>query len=96
MTGKILATTYRRAVNLYYHHSQSINEVAFIIHKQLKDTVLGYKAVVAIVKIKAQPAFSKVPNRELLIILGDFNAKIGELKADSHLRSVVGQYGTEV
>ncbi|KAH1015285.1 hypothetical protein HUJ05_013040 [Dendroctonus ponderosae] len=39
---------------------------------------------------------SKASNRERSIILGDFNAKIGETKADSHLRSVVGQYGTGV
>ncbi|KAH1028508.1 hypothetical protein HUJ05_001862 [Dendroctonus ponderosae] len=44
--------------------------------------------------VSLSQTLSKVPNRELLIILGDFNAKTGETKADSHLRSVVGQYGT--
>lgn len=36
---------------------------------------------------------SRTPNRELLIVTGDFNAKIGSTKFDAHLRSVVGNYG---
>lgn len=35
----------------------------------------------------------KIPNREILIILGDFNAKIGSTKDDTHIRNIVGRYG---
>lgn len=33
------------------------------------------------------------PNREITIIMGDFNAKIGETTEDNDLRDVVGKYG---
>ena len=36
---------------------------------------------------------SRTPNREVLIIQGGFNAKIGDTNADTHMRSLVGPYG---
>lgn len=42
---------------------------------------------------KLGSAISDVPNRELLLVLGDFNAKIGITSEDDHLRSVVGKHG---
>lgn len=103
----------------------SNNGVAFIVHKRIKDTVLGYEAIsdrIITIKLQTKPVnlnliqvyaptstssqedidnfylilsetISKMPSRELLIILGDFNAKVGETKLDNHLRSVVGNYG---
>lgn len=35
----------------------------------------------------------KIPSREILIILGDFNEKIGSTKDDTHIGSTVGRYG---
>lgn len=35
----------------------------------------------------------KIPNREITIIVGDFNAKVGDTKDDNHLRHIVGKYG---
>ncbi|CAG4924021.1 unnamed protein product [Colias eurytheme] len=34
-----------------------------------------------------------IPNREITIILGDWNAKVGDTKNDDHIRSAVGLYG---
>jgi len=35
---------------------------------------------------------SKIPRKEILILIGDFNAKIGDTKNDSHIQAVVGNY----
>lgn len=43
-----------------------------------------------------ETCIAKVPNRELLIVLGDFNAKVGSTKADINLRNIVGEYGLGV
>lgn len=37
-----------------------------------------------------------IPNREITIILGDWNAKIGATSADDHIRNVVGKFGLGV
>lgn len=36
---------------------------------------------------------SKIPKRELLLIIGDFNAKIGNTTMDTGIRNIVGNYG---
>lgn len=36
---------------------------------------------------------NKIPNREIMLILGDWNAKVGTTEADDELRQVVGKYG---
>lgn len=36
----------------------------------------------------------QVPRREMLLVMGDFNAKIGSTYNDDHLRTVVGNFGT--
>ncbi|KAG6439227.1 hypothetical protein O3G_MSEX000595 [Manduca sexta] len=38
-------------------------------------------------------ALKAIPNREVTMILGDWNAKIGNTSSDEHLRSVVGKFG---
>lgn len=35
----------------------------------------------------------EIPKREITIIVGDFNAKVGNTTDDNHLRRVVGRYG---
>ena len=35
----------------------------------------------------------EIPNREILLIMGDFNAKIGTTASDDNLRTVIGKYG---
>ena len=35
----------------------------------------------------------KIPKRELVLIIGDFNAKVGDTTADNSLREVIGKYG---
>ncbi|KAI8433901.1 hypothetical protein MSG28_015827 [Choristoneura fumiferana] len=40
-----------------------------------------------------EAALHKVSNREILVISGDFNAKIGSSSVDSELREVIGPYG---
>lgn len=40
-----------------------------------------------------EDAIGKIPNKEILIIMGDFNAKVGSTLNDRHMRSVVGKYG---
>lgn len=42
---------------------------------------------------KLSETIDKIPNREIIIIAGDFNAKIGNTNGDDHLRNVVGKYG---
>lgn len=36
---------------------------------------------------------SKIPNKEPLILIGDFNAKVGKTEEDDHIRQVVGRHG---
>lgn len=40
-----------------------------------------------------ETCMSQVPKREILIVLGDFNAKIGSTRFESSLRHIVGPYG---
>lgn len=42
---------------------------------------------------KLETTMSSIPNREMLILLGDFNAKIGKTSDDAQLRNVIGKYG---
>ncbi|CAG4966253.1 unnamed protein product [Colias eurytheme] len=35
----------------------------------------------------------KIPRRELLLVLGDFNAKVGNTAMDDGIRNIVGKYG---
>lgn len=104
---------------------QSINGVAIIINKSIKEAVLGYETVsdrIVSVKLRAQPinlnviqvyaptssstqdeietfygdlikTISKCPNRELLYVIGDFNAKVGNTRDDDHWSTVTGGYG---
>lgn len=39
---------------------------------------------------------NSIPNRELLLVLGDYNAKVGDTKDDDHIREVVGKHGIGV
>lgn len=32
-----------------------------------------------------------IPRRDLLIVMGDFNAKVGNTANDNHLRNIVGK-----
>jgi len=105
----------------------SINGVAVIINKDIKNTVLGYNTFndkIMSVKLQATPVninivqvyaptstateeeidhfyeqltkvVRTIPTKELLVT-GDLNAKIGTTNNESHLRSVVGKYGTGV
>ncbi|XP_060516932.1 uncharacterized protein LOC132696231 [Cylas formicarius] len=107
------------------NENHSSNGVAFLIHKNFKESILGYEAIndrIITLKVQAKPVnlnlmqiyaptstcpqneidnfygilsntITRMPNREPLIVLGDFNAKIGETKTDTHLRTVVGKYG---
>lgn len=36
---------------------------------------------------------SKIPKKEIMIIMGDWNAKIGETKAEKYFKGTVGKYG---
>lgn len=36
---------------------------------------------------------TRIPRKEFLIVLGDFNAKIGDTSMDTSLRNIVGNYG---
>lgn len=40
-----------------------------------------------------EDTIDKIPNREIAIIMGDFNAKIGTTTNDDHLRTMISQYG---
>lgn len=40
-----------------------------------------------------EKALSIIPNREITLLVGDFNAKVGNTLADNHLRDTVGNYG---
>ncbi|XP_030757603.1 craniofacial development protein 2-like [Sitophilus oryzae] len=40
-----------------------------------------------------ETVFSRFSSKEVTIIMGDFNAKIGETTQDNHIRSTVGKYG---
>lgn len=40
-----------------------------------------------------EDAINKIPNKEILFIMGDFNAKIGSTLHDDHIRQVVGKFG---
>lgn len=40
-----------------------------------------------------ESSIATIPSRELLVILGDFNAKVGETRMDEGLRNIVGMYG---
>ncbi|XP_071580583.1 craniofacial development protein 2-like [Temnothorax nylanderi] len=40
-----------------------------------------------------ETCITKIPKKELLIVLGDFNAKIGDTSMDMSLRNTVGNYG---
>lgn len=40
-----------------------------------------------------EDTLQKIPTRDVTIIIGDLNAKIGCTKDDDHLKNVVGKYG---
>lgn len=40
-----------------------------------------------------ETAVNKVPSKEVLLLMGDFNAKIGSTLNDDHIRQVVGKFG---
>lgn len=40
-----------------------------------------------------ETVLNTIPNREITIILGDWNAKIGDTTTDDHIRSIVGKFG---
>lgn len=40
-----------------------------------------------------ETTISKIPNKEILILMGDYNAKVGSTLADNHIRTVVGRHG---
>ncbi|XP_039309130.1 craniofacial development protein 2-like [Solenopsis invicta] len=40
-----------------------------------------------------QRIIEKIPNREVTIIMGDWNAKVGRTDGDNHIRDVLGRYG---
>ncbi|XP_052744154.1 uncharacterized protein LOC128199289 [Bicyclus anynana] len=42
---------------------------------------------------KLEETLDSIPNREITMILGDWNAKVGNTTADEHLRETVGHYG---
>ncbi|XP_072377724.1 uncharacterized protein [Diabrotica undecimpunctata] len=35
----------------------------------------------------------KIPNKDIVVILGDFNAKLGRTNLDDHMKMIVGPYG---
>lgn len=35
----------------------------------------------------------RIPNKEITLLMGDFNAKIGNTENDNHIRNIVGKYG---
>lgn len=39
---------------------------------------------------KLEGVISNIPQKDLLIVTGDFNAKIGNTKNDDHIRNIVG------
>lgn len=43
-----------------------------------------------------EETLDKIPNREITLVLGDFNAKIGNTVADDHIRQVIGKHGLGV
>ncbi|PZC74827.1 hypothetical protein B5X24_HaOG207140 [Helicoverpa armigera] len=43
-----------------------------------------------------EATITAIPKREMLVIMGDWNAKIGDTSADDHMRNVVGKYGLGV
>lgn len=45
---------------------------------------------------KLEETLSNIPGREIAMIVGDFNAKVGDTKRDDHIRNVVGKYGIGV
>ncbi|KAJ8727784.1 hypothetical protein PYW07_001903 [Mythimna separata] len=42
---------------------------------------------------KLEECIENIPKREILMIIGDFNAKVGTTAHDTGLRNIVGQYG---
>lgn len=43
-----------------------------------------------------ESVLDKIPNREITMIIGDWNAKIGDTTLDDHIRDIVGKYGLGV
>lgn len=42
---------------------------------------------------KLKGTLSRIPNREIVLLVGDWNVKVGSIVKDEHIRNTVGKYG---
>ncbi|XP_072384635.1 uncharacterized protein [Diabrotica undecimpunctata] len=72
-----------------------------IIEREMADyriSMLGisethWKATLEDFYMALEGVLDKIPNKDIVVILGDFNAKLGRTNLDDHMKMIVGPYG---
>lgn len=65
----------------------TLNQLNSILSRYLCQELIIHEAEYE----KLKGVISNIPQKDLLIVTGDFNAKIGNTKNDDHIRKIVGK-----
>ncbi|XP_072394776.1 uncharacterized protein [Diabrotica undecimpunctata] len=96
----IIPPTFQNYVNGY----DAVNDR--IIHLRLKystsilhiiqiyaPTATAEQATLEDFYMALEGVLDKIPNKDIVVVLGDFNAKLGRTNLDDHMKMIVGPYG---